>query len=465
MVFSAPLFLFVFLPGVLLAGLLAPARWRNTVLLVASLVFYWWGSGGQLVLLLVSIAFNRFCIARISAHRGPGRSPWLVVDVVGNILALGFFKYGGFFLDSLQSLNPTAVPSSPGWVDVALPIGISFFTFQAMSAAVDVHRGEATLLPRRRDFALFISFFPQLIAGPIVRYADFAPQLLARRLDLDKAYGGVARFTLGLGKKVLVADNAAVAADAVFGSADPTTPEAWIGALAYTVQIYFDFSGYSDMAIGLGSIFGFDLPENFRRPYSARTMTEFWQRWHITLSSWFRDYLYIPLGGSRRSEWITYRNLAIVFLVTGLWHGAAWTFVVWGMFHGVVLVVERATDSRFSESPVRWAVTFLLVVLGWVIFRAESLGVALDLLARMTVDWQGGISPVLAYDLSGRAAIAIVAGLASLALPRDFVTGMALSDTRRFAFPGRVAAVTVLLPVVLLAAAGSSFSPFLYFQF
>lgn len=464
MVFSEPLFLYVFLPVVVGMVALAPQRWANRVLLAASLLFYWWGSGGQVLLLLLSIGFNRWCISRVTRGDRSTARWWLIVDLVGNVAALGFFKYGQFIWDSVDRVLPT-MPAAPIWLDVALPIGISFYTFQAMSAAVDVYRREAEVLARPGDFGLFIAFFPQLIAGPIVRYATFAPQLVDRQRSLDRTYAGLARFALGLAKKVLIADNAAVAADAVFSLSSPTTLEAWVGALAYTVQIYFDFSGYSDMAIGLGHVFGFELPENFRRPYSARTMTEFWQRWHITLSSWFRDYLYIPLGGSHGSSVQTYRNLAVVFFVTGLWHGAAWTFVVWGLLHGAILVVERATSSRFSDSYVRWAVTFVLVVLGWVVFRAETLEVAAAMVEVMTVAWEPGFSSVLAYDLTGRPLLAVAFGLASVALPRSVVFGVALTQDSATVWRAQTAVLVLVLPVTLLVAAGAGFSPFLYFQF
>jgi alginate O-acetyltransferase complex protein AlgI len=475
MVFSSIEFLFLFLPVVLGLYWITPQRAKNTLLLAASLVFYTWGGGAFVLILLLAIALNYaagLLIGWARDHDRPlGARLGLALGVVTGLGLLGYFKYANFLIDQLNDVGRRLGLGTIAWEGVALPIGISFFTFQAMSYVVDVYRGRTRRLANPIDFAMYVALFPQLIAGPIVRFHEISDQLRDRRSRMDDIADGVLRFAHGLVKKVVVADAVAAAADAAFG-AQPgllSMPEAWFGLAAYTLQIYFDFSGYSDMAIGLGRMLGFRLPENFRRPYSAISITDFWRRWHMTLSNWFRDYLYVPLGGNRGSRAATYRNLAIVFLLTGLWHGAKWTFVAWGAYHGVLLIVERASGQRptgdASLVPLRRALTLLAVMLGWVLFRADSFPHALGYLqALFSFDFGAGSGAVAAAS-SGRLVLTLaLAGLVVL-LPRDFVFGTYLLRPRRGAVAARLAVLALALPYALLLVVGGSFSPFLYFQF
>ena len=362
MVFSTPTFLFLFLPLVLWAYLLLPRRGKNLLLLAASLFFYAWGERWVVLVMLLSILGNYFLARQRNIN--------LVAAVGFNLGLLFVFKYANFFVDSFL-FGLIEIPV------ITLPIGISFFTFQALSYVIDVHRGDA---PRQRnpiDFALYIALFPQLIAGPIVRYLDVAEQIVHRTESWSKFSQGVERFIFGLAKKMLFANTAAEVADKIFALplTDITPGLAWLGTACYTIQIYFDFSGYSDMAIGLGLMFGFRYLENFRHPYIARSITGFWRRWHISLSTWFRDYLYIPLGGNRKSPARTYLNLFLVFFLCGLWHGASWTFVAWGIYHGLLLIVERLWLGEFlTKIPriLQHVYALLAVMVGWVLFRAET---------------------------------------------------------------------------------------------
>ncbi|MGH0031206.1 MAG: MBOAT family O-acyltransferase [Myxococcota bacterium] len=408
MVFSSQIFLFAFLPAVLLAYLAVRGIGaRNAVLLAASLFFYAWGEGAYLGVLLASIAVNHG-LGRWIARRpvGQGGVP-LVLAVTANLLLLGFFKYAGF-------LSGGAVPAL---ADVHLPLGISFFTFQAITYVVDVARGHAPAQKSLFRTALYIALFPQLIAGPIVRYQAIAAQLARRVVSREGFAVGIRRFSIGLGKKVLVANGLAVTADAVFAvpSHELTAAVAWLGVVCYALQIYFDFSGYSDMAIGLGRMFGFRLPENFDHPYVSRSIREFWRRWHITLSTWFRDYLYVPLGGSRRGAVRTACNLLLVFALCGLWHGAAWQFLVWGLFHGAFLAVER---SGFGDAlaraprPLQHVYVVAVFLVGWVFFRADDLTRAGAFLAAMAGFGAADAGPhALATYWSGEVALWLAVGV------------------------------------------------------
>ena len=475
MVFSSLEFLFLFMPAVIGLYFVVPRVLKNPVLLLGSLLFYTWGGGVFVLILLLSIGVNFWAGAFVAKAREQGndtrRAIGVAVGVAVNIMLLGYFKYANFFVDQLNSLGEAMGVGTIAWTNIGLPIGISFFTFQSMSYTIDVAVGRADRLRNPFDFALFVSLFPQLIAGPIVRYHQIADQLRGRHTRVDDFAEGVVRFTHGLVKKVLIADSVAVVADAAFG-ADPvglTTGAAWLGVAAYTVQIYFDFSGYSDMAIGLGRILGFRFPENFNRPYSALSITDFWRRWHITLSSFFRDYLYVPLGGSRGSTAATYRNLVLVFLLTGLWHGANWTFVVWGAYHGTLLIVERVRGQRPTADAswpwLRRAMVLLLVMVGWVLFRAESLPAAVHYLQTM-FSFSGGITGAVADTLNLKSTIALAAGAATVFLPGSFVAGVELQQ-RVGVVPAvaRAALMVAALPYALMVVASGSFSPFLYFQF
>ncbi len=475
MVFSSAVFLFFFLPAVLGAYYVAPRRFRNAVLLLFSIGFYVWGAGWITLILLASIAANYVIGLQIEHAMDGGRvrhgKRALAVGVVVNLAFLGWFKYVNFGVATANELaGAIGFPPMP-WAEILLPIGISFFTFHALSYLIDIYRGTARHLVAPVDFALYITFFPQLIAGPIVRFHEIRDQLVARRETPDAFAAGIYRFALGLAKKVIIADTVAPLADAVF--AVPTdqlnTVTALVGLVAYTVQLYFDFSGYSDMAVGLGLMFGIRLPENFARPYASRSITEFWRRWHMSLSRWFRDYLYIPLGGNRGSTAQTYRNLIIVFLVTGLWHGASWTFVVWGVYHGTLLLLERIVGvgrgGSLTRAPIWQPVTIALVMFGWILFRSPTLEYAAGFIAALL---RPGLTlvPSVVPVLNPLVWIALVIGAGSALLPASWVTGIQLENAGRPFNRGlRLGYAWVLLPVSVLLVVASGFSPFLYFQF
>ena len=381
MLFSSIVFLFTFLPAVMLLYYLLPVRFRNVILLLASLVFYAWGEPVYLFLMLLSILFNYFSgldIARnLQDKRAAKRS--LVFNLIINLAVLGFFKYEGFVLDTLNGILPVHI----SYHALPLPIGISFYTFQILSYIIDVYRGNVKVQTNLPNFALYVTMFPQLIAGPIVQYADVDEQLASREVSRTKFGEGSMYFIRGLAKKVLLANTSGMIFTEVSGLAkgNIAVMTAWLGAFAYMFQIYFDFSGYSDMAIGLGKMFGFEFNMNFNYPYVSKSITEFWRRWHISLSSWFRDYVYIPLGGNRVSKIKHIRNLLIVWFLTGLWHGAAWNFVAWGLYYGVILIIEKYLLSPVLDrlpDVVRHIYSIVLVVIGWVLFFSSSFGQAAD---------------------------------------------------------------------------------------
>ena len=381
MLFSSIVFLFTFLPAVMILYYLLPVRFRNVILLLASLVFYAWGEPVYLFLMLLSILFNYFSgldIARnLQDKRAAKRS--LVFNLIINLAVLGFFKYEGFVLDTLNGILPVHI----SYHALPLPIGISFYTFQILSYIIDVYRGNVKVQTNLPNFALYVTMFPQLIAGPIVQYADVDEQLASREVSRTKFGEGSMYFIRGLAKKVLLANTSGMIFTEVSGLAkgNIAVMTAWLGAFAYMFQIYFDFSGYSDMAIGLGKMFGFEFNMNFNYPYVSKSITEFWHRWHISLSSWFRDYVYIPLGGNRVSKIKHIRNLLIVWFLTGLWHGAAWNFVAWGLYYGVILIIEKYLLSPVLDrlpDIVRHIYSIVLVVIGWVLFFSSSFGQAAD---------------------------------------------------------------------------------------
>ena len=381
MLFSSIVFLFSFLPAVMILYYLLPVRFRNVILLLASLVFYAWGEPVYLFLMLLSILFNYFSgldIARnLQDKRAAKRS--LVFNLIINLAVLGFFKYEGFVLDTLNGILPVHI----SYHALPLPIGISFYTFQILSYIIDVYRGNVKVQTNLPNFALYVTMFPQLIAGPIVQYADVDEQLASREVSWTKFGEGSMYFIRGLAKKVLLANTSGMIFTEVSGLAkgNIAVMTAWLGAFAYMFQIYFDVSGYSDMAIGLGKMLGFEFNMNFNYPYVSKSITEFWRRWHISLSSWFRDYVYIPLGGNRVSKIKHIRNLLIVWFLTGLWHGAAWNFVAWGLYYGVILIIEKYLLSPVLDrlpDVVRHIYSIVLVVIGWVLFFSSSFGQAAD---------------------------------------------------------------------------------------
>ena len=476
MVFSSIEFLWFFLPAVLALYLAAPPRARNGLLAVVSIVFYASGAHALVLLFLASIALN-FAAGLLIARRQDANEPRrarrvLRVAVALNVGTLLFWKYAVFAADQLAALLGGR-GQQLAELDITLPLGISFFTFHGISYVVDVHRGTARPMRSLADYGQYMAFFPQLIAGPIVRYHEIDAQIRnppGRGRRLDDIAEGFPRFALGLSKKVVIADPLGQVAGAGFAlPGQPGFASAWLAALAFTVQIYFDFSGYTDMAIGMARMFGLRFPENFNRPYSAVSMTDFWRRWHMTLSRWFRDYVYIPLGGSRHGRAATIRNLWFVFLLTGAWHGAGWTFVLWGAYNGTLLVVERVTGVAALEDGraaiVRRAITFVLVVAGWVMFRADSPRQALDFYSAMVSPSDLTLSPYLTALLTPQAKLALAVGLLSVLLPRGIVVGR-LMQGRWSGTPlvARTAAIVALPYAALLVAAGS-FSPFLYFRF
>ena len=475
MVFASPLFLFAFLPFALALYYVAPRRVRNFALLCLSLAFYAWGERGWTVVMLASIAFNWVAALVLDAWQSESRQARtrLLAAIIGvNIAALATFKYADFAVANLNvmldALGFRALPPPK----LHLPLGISFFTFHAISYVVDVFRKQSKALANPLDTALYIVLFPQLIAGPIIRYHYIEEQLRTRSPTLTEVAYGVERFMTGLAKKVLIANVAARCADAVFAlqPAQLGFGNAWAGVLAYAVQIYFDFSGYSDMAVGLGSMFGFRFPENFAHPYASRSVTEFWRRWHISLSSWFRDYVYIPLGGNRVGPWRTYANLAAVFLLCGLWHGASWNFVIWGALHGAFLIVERSSLGRLVEAApfaVRHLYTLGVVCVAWVFFRAPDLTSAGHVLAAMS--GARGASPAshpVWLFVSPAVAWALPIG-ALLSLPvvpwlEERAAGGGLTRMWR----GMLVPVSVCLFVLSTSyLAKDAYNPFIYFRF
>ena len=479
MIFSSTLFLFLFLPLTLLIYYAIPKKYvmaKNIELLIASLIFYAWGEPKNVLLMLLSIAVNYVfgLLLEKFDEKKSRRRLVLIFSVVFNLGMLFYFKYLGFF--------------TGGRINIILPIGISFFTFQIMSYTIDVYLRNVKTQRDPFKLALYISLFPQLIAGPIVRYIDVEKELTSRTYDVDKVFKGIVRFSVGLAKKVIISNTVGLLADNIF-KLDPTLMSAstgWLGAIAYTLQIYFDFSGYSDMAIGLGHMMGFNFIENFNYPYISKSVQEFWRRWHISLSSWFRDYLYIPLGGNRKGKVRTYINLLIVFACTGFWHGAAWNFLVWGLFHGLFLVIERAGfkkvlagDFKALENKPRVAkavriattafghiYTMLIAIIGWVLFRAETMGKAWQYICTMFrfSDW-GWIKAMAQLD--GYTLVIILLGIVGsfpiVPFVREKMRKYAWSETA-YSVIGAVSMLTLLL-LSIFCLTGSDYNPFIYFRF
>lgn len=484
MVFSSPIFLFLFLPVVLTVYFCLPGlRLRNGWLLAVSLIFYAWGEVAFLFLLLASTIINYF-LGRWLDKVGELRRRRLIVSlaVALNIGLLAFFKYSNFAVENFNALLLSAGAPLIQIDPVRLPIGISFFTFHALSYVIDIYRRKTPSAKNPGDTALYIFFFPQLIAGPILRWSGIAPQLEQRTVSLDGFADGIRRFVTGLAKKMIIANAVAVPADQIFGLApgELTPALAWLGVTCYTLQIYFDFSGYSDMAVGLGKMFGFQFLENFNYPYVAQSIRDFWRRWHISLSSWFRDYLYIPLGGNRCSAARNHFNLVLVFFLCGLWHGASWTFAIWGLYHGAFLVLERTKLGEAIDAmprPVRHGYTILVIMIGWVFFRADSLAQATAFLSHMAglnASTLGG-QPIARY-VTNQLIFALAAGVifSTPIWPKVKEWGnQRLQATRtpaRLAFSVGAGIIEPLLLIGLLLVsaawlAGSTYNPFIYFRF
>jgi alginate O-acetyltransferase complex protein AlgI len=501
MVFSSPIFLFFFLPVFFLIYFILPKKIRNLFLLVSSLFFYAWGEGRLVGVMIFSmlvdyvagivIATNGFrhpiadASTLLESRRSRSRlqKSVLVLSILTNFLVLAVFKYADFGLQNLRAVFEVFGSSNllPLTLGISLPLGISFYTFQSLSYTIDVYRGHAKATPNVINFTTYVTMFPQLVAGPIVRYVDVAKQIVERTVTRPLFVSGIRRFAIGLAKKVLVANVVAGPADAIF-ALDPSvlSPQvAWFGAIMYALQIYFDFSGYSDMAIGMGRMLGFTFLENFNFPYIATSIRDFWRRWHISLSTWFRDYVYIPLGGNRYGVKRTYLSLVFVFFVTGLWHGASWSFVVWGLFHGLFLILERVRGGKFLSvlpKSVRHVYVILVVLVGWVLFRSDSLSYALGYLGSMVSvfgDWTETLGPymsnkVILVTLLGIIGSTPVTHWLKQMVVRVRARAFQTSLTKFFGMCFASAEVIVVMLLLLMSAmqlASGTYNPFIYFRF
>lgn len=474
MVFSSVTFLFYFLPLLLLAVAVARStRATNIILLVFSIGFYAYGESDKIYIVFIVVLVSFMSGLAMQKGSELRRQTAVIAGIAINILILGYYKYSGFLLDNLAEI--ISLPFAVRHVE--LPLGISFFVFHAISYIVDIHRKVAPAQRRFDVFTLYIIFFPQLIAGPIVRYHEIAEQFLTRRMSWESFNTGATRFVVGLGKKTLIANPLAVPVDQIFGlqQSQISFELAWLGTILYALQLYFDFSGYSDMAIGLARMFGFRFPENFNYPYISQSIQEFWRRWHISLSNWFRDYLYVPLGGNRVSPGHTYLNLLIVFFLCGLWHGASWNFVAWGLWHGFFLILERSFLSavlRRSWRVLRHFYAILVVLIGWVFFRAADLPQALNFISHMFnfAEFRGDLYPLEAYFTTEVMVLTLVAVMFSAPLVPVF--GAAIERWRevsprswRAANAAQVALLTTCFVLSGMAVTAQTHNPFLYFRF
>ena len=464
MVFSKPIFLFGFLPIVLLLYYIAPRRLRNTVLFAASLIFYAWGEP-KLVLLMIATIVVDYCaglmIERFSEKKKASRAI-LVAALVINLGLLGIFKYANFMIESINAL----VGGNIGLLNIVLPIGISFYTFQSLSYVIDVYKKVVPVERNILNFATYVTLFPQLIAGPIVQYKTIADELSERQESFALFSEGIWRFSVGLGKKVIIANQIGSVWTEISGSPESlTVGKAWIGALAFTFQIYFDFSGYSDMAIGLGKMFGFNFLENFNYPYISKSITEFWRRWHISLGTWFKEYVYIPLGGNRKGLKRQIFNILVVWMLTGLWHGASWNFVVWGLYFGLILVLEKAFLLKiFAKIPAAFAhiYSILLIVFGWVIFECGTMGEIINYFRSMFGVGVSFWSNDTTYILCNTLLLFAVAAVCSTHLGKVVKAKLSVRFKNGY---WECAIVAVLLLLSLVFLAGDSYNPFLYFRF
>ena len=462
MIFSSIPFLYYFLPAVLLAYFLTPRKGKNAVLLIASLLFYGWGEPKLLLLMAATILAFYLCglaIGKSERHK----KLWLTVSVCVGVGLLGLFKYADFFLSSFNALTGLSLPL----LKLALPVGISFYTFQCLSYTVDVYRGQVEPQRNLVSFGAYVALFPQLIAGPIVRYRDVARELETRKHSLEDIGLGLRRFVIGLAKKVILADNLALLGNLYRQSTAPSVAFAWLYALSFMLNIYFDFSGYSDMAIGLGKMLGFQFLENFDYPYLSRSITEYWRRWHISLGTWFREYVYIPLGGNRRGLPRQILNLIIVWGLTGLWHGASWNFLLWGLYYGVILILEKVwLQKPLQRAPraVQHLYSLLLIVFGWVIFALTDFGAIGNYFAAL-FGAHGGADSETLYLLTTNLILLVIAGVASTRLPARLAERL----VQRMHPAGQTAVKCVFYAGVLLMCiaflVGDSYNPFLYFRF
>lgn len=468
-VFSSLIFLYRFLPICILLYALSPTiRVKNYVLVIMSVLFYAWGEPVYVLLLLLSAAMNFLFGQKVGDPEETHAKGWFIASVVFNLGLLFVFKYTDLLLGTVNGLLGTKIPLT----GISLPIGISFYTFQTLSYVIDVRRGEVPVQKSFPDFLLFVSLFPQLIAGPILRYSEIAPQLKKRRVHAEDAFYGVTRFCIGLGKKVLIANYAGNVASQMLDSlSGQTTVGVWLGIVMFSLQLYFDFSGYSDMAIGLGRMFGFQYGENFNLPYLAKSATDFWRRWHISLSSFFRDYVYIPLGGNRRHQML---NLLVVWCLTGLWHGASWNFVLWGLFYGALIVAEKYTMRYLEKIPgaVRHVVMIFVILIGWTLFYFTDFSQLREAFSIMFGGGAGFINAKTKLQLTNSLLLLAIGVLGSTALPRKLGLWFTTQCTSRDSHAWNVAFLVVvsvfnaaLLLLATVSLVGSSFNPFLYFRF
>ncbi|HYE09480.1 MAG TPA: MBOAT family O-acyltransferase [Patescibacteria group bacterium] len=469
MLFSSLVFLFIFLPSVLFLYYISPKKLKNIVLLVFSLLFYGYGEPKSLFIMLFSIFLNYLLGLLVDKYRSskPKANTILALTAIGNLAVIGYYKYTDFFIENLNALFGQSIPLQ----HIIMPIGISFFTFQGMSYVIDVYREQGKAQKNPLNVALYISLFPQLIAGPIVRYKTVAAQINERHVNIEKFTNGIEKFIFGLSKKVLVANGMGFVADQIFEvqAMQHTVLLSWIGVFAYTAQIYFDFSGYSDMAIGLGRMFGFEFLENFNYPYISKSITEFWRRWHISLSTWFRDYVYIPLGGNRVNQAKLIRNILVVWLLTGFWHGAAWNFIAWGLYFGLLLMLEKFVIGEYLKKlwrPLQHLYALLFIVIGWVLFRSESLTYALDYLTSMfgltgqPIINNQALYYIVEYKLEFIAAIAASTPIYPFlqAKLKNNRNELILSCMKYFMLIG-------MFGLCIMYLINSTFNPFIYFRF
>jgi alginate O-acetyltransferase complex protein AlgI len=474
MVFTSTVFMFMFLPLVIGGYFLVRKELRNLLLLMASLLFYAWGEPKFVLVMIVSIIINYvFGIFIHNNMENPQKKKLhLILCLVCNLGLLVFFKYANFIVHNLNALSSLMGSSyNINLSPIPLPIGISFFTFQGLSYVVDVYRKETKVQKNICDLALYISLFPQLIAGPIVRYHDVAQEIEKREITVSKSYYGVRRFIIGFAKKMLIANQAGEIADKIFAvpTNELTTAVAWLGIICYTLQIYYDFSGYSDMAIGLGKVFGFNFLENFNYPYVAKSIKEFWRRWHISLTTWFRDYLYIPLGGNRVSKGRTYVNQIIVFLLSGLWHGASWNFIFWGAYHGAFLVLERTPFEKFLKklwAPIRHLYAIIVIMVGWVFFRAATLTEGWLYLKKMFLFTPSNNLHYASQYLNNKVILMLLAGIIFSVPVISYIKTLieknkaiiALTYVRDFIL------ISIFL-ICLITLSSTTYNPFIYFRF
>lgn len=472
MVFSSILFIFCFLPLFLILYHIVNFEYKNWIILLSSIIFYAWGAPDFVYIALLSIVLDFYIVKNLYFTKVSHKKLFLWSSIILNVGLLLYFKYSNFFIENVNTALSGIGQKNIQWTKIVLPIGLSFFTFQKISYTVDVYRGVNKPLSSLKDYAVFILLFPQLIAGPIVRYKEIASQLIYRETNnFDDRIYGIYRFAIGLGKKVLIANVLGAEADSIFtlDASEISSSTAWFGIICYTFQIYFDFSGYSDMAIGLGKLMGFKFPENFNSPYISQNITEFWRRWHITLGSWMRDYLYIPLGGNRvASKNRIYLNLWIVFLISGLWHGASWNFVLWGAYHGIFLIFDRIFLTNLTSnigSGFRIVLTFFIVVLGWVLFRAVNLSHAIEYYVSLFKFDFSSIEISIDKQLIAMLTIAIILSTACIFKSinktySNFVNGTSLSLS---IIKSSISFLLILISVSFLS--GSDFNPFIYFRF